>query len=155
MHGDVRVLSGVYSISFLSVMGLFAVGDALLKVYYFCHHHRHRQPYYCRYYHHHHPHPHPPSPIPHHTALNVQYKRDALPRAIRAHWKTILSALLLVCVSLLTTILNDLRMFRFFIYYFAITAAVVSFMFYRFELLKILIFFSRLALKVSTLGIGA
>ncbi|MEZ4688448.1 MAG: hypothetical protein R3B47_21020 [Bacteroidia bacterium] len=30
--GDVRLLAGVYTISFLSVMALFAVGNMLLKV---------------------------------------------------------------------------------------------------------------------------
>ncbi len=100
--GRIESLAGVYTLSFLSVMALFAVGNMLLKA-----------------------------------------RRARLPRAERAGWPTVATALLAVLVGLLGNVLLDPITLEIFEGYFAATALLVAVMFLRLEILKVALYVSR------------
>jgi amino acid transporter len=100
--GRIQELAGVYTLAFLSVMALFAVGNMLLKS-----------------------------------------RRGKLPRAVRASWATVTTALLAVLLGLAGNILLDPITLEIFEGYFAATVAVVAVMFLRLQILKIGLYVSR------------
>lgn len=104
--GNTTTLAGVYTIAFLGVMSLFAMGNMLLK-----------------------------------------YKRSTLPRDIRASWPGVLVALIAVLAGLVATIISNPLYIEYFAIYFVVTAVIISIMFLRISLLKIVLFFTKILLK--------
>jgi len=100
--GRIEALAGVYTLAFLSVMALFAVGNMLLKS-----------------------------------------RRGKLPRAVRASWPMVTTALLAALVGLAGNIVLDPINLEIFEGYFAATVALVAVMFLRLEILKIGLHISR------------
>ena len=98
--GNVTTLSGMYSIAFLGVMALFAIGNMLLK-----------------------------------------YKRDEIPRNIRAHWVAVLIGLIGVFAGMIGNIIIDIDILAYFSIYFIITFTLVTFMFSRVFFMKLLLYF--------------
>lgn len=92
----------MYTISFLCVMGLFAVGDMLLK-----------------------------------------YKRNDIPRAVKASWPSVLIGFSLVGVALSGAIVGDPSILSVWAAYFIGTGILMSTMFYRVQILKMSHFFFR------------
>jgi amino acid transporter len=110
--GRIEALAGVYTLAFLSVMALFAIGNMFLKS-----------------------------------------RRARLPRAVRAGWPTVSAALLAALVGIAGNILLDPINLEIFEGYFAATAAVVSVMFLRREILKLALFTSKaLVERLTTAG---
>ena len=108
VNGDVTVLSVVYTICFLAVMSLFALGNMLLK-----------------------------------------YKRGSMPVATRSWWITVLIAWLMVVTGLVVNIVMSLTAFGYFALYYFCTLLVVGSMFLRVQVLKMLLYFGRLFLKLK------
>lgn len=106
VDGNTTTLAGVYTIAFLGVMSLFAMGNMLLK-----------------------------------------YKRSTLPRVIRASWPGVFVAFFAVLAGLVATIISNPLYIEYFAIYFIVTAVIISIMFLRISLLKILLFFSKILLK--------
>ncbi len=100
--GHIETLAGVYTLSFLGVMALFAIGNMLLKV-----------------------------------------NRRDLPRRFRASWPTVLLALAGVTLGIMGNVLLNPTYLVVFFTYFIPTAALVSAMLWRTNLLKILLFVLR------------
>merc|ERR1712137_821686 len=100
--GNVNTLSGMYSVAFLGVMSLFAVGCMMLK-----------------------------------------YKRNDIPRKIRAHWWEVVLGLVGVIAGLLGNILLDIDILAYFTIYFSITFLLVMLMFSRVFMLKLFLYFLR------------
>ncbi|HEB88533.1 MAG TPA: APC family permease [Deltaproteobacteria bacterium] len=101
-EGRIDALAGVYTLAFLSVMALFAIGNMLLKT-----------------------------------------RRARLPRAVRAGWPTVTTALFAVLLGLVGNILLDPITLEIFEGYFAATAALVAVMFLRLEIMKVALYLSR------------
>ena len=101
-EGRIDALAGVYTLAFLSVMALFAIGNMLLKT-----------------------------------------RRGRLPRAVRAGWPTVTTALAAVLLGLIGNILLDPITLEIFQGYFAATAALVAIMFLRLEIMKVALWVSR------------
>jgi len=97
--GKVDLLSGVFTMAFLSVMSFFAIGNALLK-----------------------------------------YKRRRLKREITASWITVLIGLGSVVCGLIGNILFDARIVGYFAIYFTGVMIIILVMFYRVQLLRIVIY---------------
>merc|ERR1712137_835002 len=100
--GNVNTLSGMYSVAFLGVMSLFAIGCMMLK-----------------------------------------YKRNDIPRQVRAHWAEVVLGLVGVVAGLIGNILIDLDILAYFSIYFSITFLLVMIMFSRVFFLKLIIYFAR------------
>merc|ERR1712137_1052246 len=100
--GNVNTLSGMYSVAFLGVMSLFAIGCMMLK-----------------------------------------YKRNVIPRQVRAHWAEVVLGLVGVVAGLIGNILIDLDILAYFSIYFSITFLLVMIMFSRVFFLKLIIYFAR------------
>ena len=100
--GNVTTLSGMYSVAFLGVMSLFAVGNMLLK-----------------------------------------YKRDSIPRQIRAHWVSVVFAFLGVILGLIGNIVINIDILAYFSIYFVITFTLVCIMFSRVFFMRLLLYFVR------------
>jgi amino acid transporter len=100
--GRIETLAGVYTLSFLSVMALFAIGNMLLKV-----------------------------------------TRSRLPRAERASWITVTTALVAVLIGILGNVLLDPLNVEVFVLYFMLAAMAVAVMFLRVQLLKLGLSISR------------
>ena len=100
--GNVNTLSGMYSVAFLGVMALFAVGCMMLK-----------------------------------------YKRDEIPRKIRANWFEVVLGFLGVVSGLIGNILLDIDILAYFTIYFSITFLLVMVMFSRVFVLKLALYFVR------------
>ncbi len=108
--GNITTLAGVYTLSFLSVMGLFAIGNMLLK-----------------------------------------RKRSRLPRDVRASWITVTIALVAVIIGFVGNVLLDPVNVEIFAGYFLLAIGVITTMFLRVEILKLVLFISRAILeKVET-----
>jgi amino acid transporter len=101
-RGNIATLAGVYTLSFLSVMALYALGNMLLKK-----------------------------------------TRGRLPRSERASWPGVIVALVAVLVGLAGNIVLDPVNVRIFAGYYVIGLAVVTVMFLRLEILRIVLFLSR------------
>ncbi len=99
--GRVEVLAGVYSISFLGVMGVFAVASALLKV-----------------------------------------KRADLRRDVRASWLAVVFGFLAMVAALAGNLWLNPTDAQIFALYMAVTLSVVSVMYYRVHLLKLVLIMS-------------
>eukprot|EP00455_Lapot_gusevi_P011346 TRINITY_DN1521_c0_g1_i4.p1 TRINITY_DN1521_c0_g1~~TRINITY_DN1521_c0_g1_i4.p1 ORF type:complete len:707 (+),score=215.07 TRINITY_DN1521_c0_g1_i4:132-2252(+) len=106
LRGDVSVLSNVYTVSFLGVMGLFAFGDMLLK-----------------------------------------YKRNDLPRSVKAPWPTVVIGFLLVVTAFAGTIAKDSGILVVWLIYFVGTGLIVSSMFFRIQVLKFIHYFGTKILR--------
>ena len=104
-QGDLGALAGVYTISFLSVMALFGVGNLLLK-----------------------------------------FRRNRLPRPVRASVITVLIAVLAVLAALVGNALLNPAYLWVFLKYFIPTIAIVYIMLYRISLLR---FFTYLLQRVE------
>ncbi|MEP7342244.1 MAG: APC family permease [Acidobacteriota bacterium] len=104
--GQIETLAGVYTLSFLGVMALFAIGNMLLKV-----------------------------------------RRDRLPRAVRASWLTVVTALLAVCLALLGNLMINPAYVRVFGIYFAVALVIVGTMFLRTQILKVVLAVTQAALE--------
>merc|ERR1712137_924184 len=100
--GNANTLSGMYSVAFLGVMSLFAIGCMMLK-----------------------------------------YKRNDIPRQVRAHWAEVVLGLVGVVAGLIGNILIDLDILAYFSIYFSITFLLVMIMFSRVFFLKLIIYFAR------------
>lgn len=105
-HGDIKTLAGVYTLSFLAVMALFAIGNMLLK-----------------------------------------HKRARLPRTTRVSWPTVTIALLAVLIGFAGNVLMDPLNVEIFLAYFLLSLTVVSIMFFRIQILKIILFISKAAVE--------
>ena len=105
-HGDIEVLAGVYTISFLGVMALFAIGNMLLKV-----------------------------------------RRARLPREFRAGWGAVVLALLATLAALVGNIVRESEIVKVFAIYFAVAMGVVTVMFLRIEIMRVVLAASRLMVK--------
>lgn len=104
--GDLLALGGVYTIAFLSVMAVFALGNILLKI-----------------------------------------KRSTLPRAHRASWLAVFTALIATLAGIIGNIVLLPQNFFYFIYYYLPTVGAVMIMLYRHHLLR---FFLAVANDVMT-----
>ncbi|MDD2320135.1 MAG: APC family permease [Geobacteraceae bacterium] len=104
--GNITTLAGVYTLSFLSVMGLFAIGNMLLK-----------------------------------------RKRSRLPRDVRASWTTVTIALVAVIIGFAGNVLLDPVNVQIFAGYFLLAVGVITVMFLRVEILKLVLFISRAILE--------
>jgi len=109
--GNVNTLSGMYSVAFLGVMSLFAVGCMMLK-----------------------------------------YKRNDIPRKIRAHWWEVILGFIGVIAGLLGNILLDIDILAYFTIYFSITFLLVMLMFSRVFMLKLFLYFLRKTPLYSVVG---
>merc|ERR1712137_1346186 len=96
--GNANTLSGMYSVAFLGVMSLFAIGCMMLK-----------------------------------------YKRNDIPRQVRAHWAEVVLGLVGVVAGLIGNILLDLDILAYFSIYFLL----VMIMFSRVFFLKLVLYFAR------------
>lgn len=112
LRGNVETLSNVYTVSFLGVMSLFAVGDMILK-----------------------------------------YKRNDLPRPVRASWPAVLCGFALVITGFSGTIVNNPSILVVWLMYFVGTGLLMSTMFFRVQVLKFVHYFGRRV--CSVLGIDA
>lgn len=97
-HGNLLLLGGVYTIAFLGVMSLFAIGNLLLKI-----------------------------------------KRARLPRAIVAPWPAVLLALAATLTALVGNILINPAYVKVFTLYFLAAVGVVSLMFLRVQILRLVL----------------
>ena len=100
VDGNVNTLSGMYSVAFLGVMSLFAVGCMMLK-----------------------------------------YKRNDIPRKIRASWIEVILGFVGVIAGLIGNIVLDIDILAYFTIYFTITFLLVMVMFSRVFALKLLLYF--------------
>ena len=100
--GNTTTLQGMYSIAFLGVMSLFAIGCMMLK-----------------------------------------YKRNDIPRKIRAYWFEVVLGLVGVVAGIIGNIVIDLDILAYFTIYFTITFLLVMIMFSRVFFLKLLLYFVR------------
>ncbi|KAA5549064.1 APC family permease [Adhaeribacter rhizoryzae] len=105
-EGDLGALAGVYTISFLSVMALFGIGNLLLK-----------------------------------------FRRNRLPRPVRAPIITVLLAVVAVVAALVGNALLNPAYLWVFLKYFIPTMAVVYMMLYRISLLRLLTYLLQRAEK--------
>jgi amino acid transporter len=104
--GNITMLAGVYTLSFLCVMGLYAIGNMLLK-----------------------------------------RKRSRLPRDVRASWITVTVALVAVIIGFIGNVLLDPVNVEIFAAYFLLAIGVITTMFLRVEILKLVLFISRTILE--------
>merc|ERR1712137_1118062 len=109
--GNVNTLSGMYSVAFLGVMSLFAIGCMMLK-----------------------------------------YKRNDIPRQVRAHWAEVVLGFIGVIAGLLGNILLDIDILAYFTIYFSITFLLVMLMFSRVFMLKLFLYFLRKTPLYSVVG---
>lgn len=98
LNGDVDTLSGVYTLSFLSVMCLFAIGNGLLR-----------------------------------------YKRPSLRRPLKAARGTIAAALVFALLGLLANIIMKPSAVQYFVIYFSCTGMVVLVMFFRTQVMQLML----------------
>jgi len=96
--GDILALAGVYTISFLGVMSLFALGNMLLKV-----------------------------------------NRKELKRTFRAGWITVMAAFVATVAGIAGNIIHQPRYFLYFLAYFIPTMAVITIVYMRLKILKIIV----------------
>jgi len=97
-HGNLQALAGVYTFSFLAVMGLFGIGNLLLK-----------------------------------------YKRNKLPRPIRANGLLVVIAVLSISAAFLGNIILNIQSFNTFIRYLLPSVIIITIMLNRALLIKLLI----------------
>lgn len=102
LNGKVESLANVYTVSFLSVMGLFALGNMMLK-----------------------------------------YKRHALYREVESSWPGTVMAMVMVVIALIGTFVKDYEILAVFALYFVIVALLMSVMFFRQQVLKLVLYFLR------------
>jgi hypothetical protein len=106
LNGNVDTLSNVYTVSFLGVMGLFSIGNMILK-----------------------------------------YKRNDLPRSVRATWPTVIAGFALVAYAFAGTVVLNPSILGVWLLYFSGTALLVGSMFFRVHFLKFGHYFCRSARK--------
>ena len=106
LNGNVDTLANVYTVSFLGVMGLFSIGNMILK-----------------------------------------YKRNDLPRSVRATWPTVIAGFALVAYAFAGTVVLNPSILGVWLLYFSATALLVGSMFFRVHFLKCGHYFCRSARK--------